>query len=87
MKNSLPVADAAHPARHGEPIANWCKLLKGDTVDIYGVRGSHVSGRVYMVAVDGSIAWIVQDQGRGRSLFLHEDGFQIRRRGDHQMTP
>ena len=33
-----------------------------------------------MLAEDGSILWIIQDQGRGRWLFLNEDGFDVVKR-------
>lgn len=80
MNTALPPDEKAIAARHGEPIANWCKLSKDDRVDIYNARGSRTTGRIDMVAGDGSILWIIQDEGRGRALFVHEDGVKIRRR-------
>ncbi len=66
--------------RPGEPIANWCRLSKGDTVDIFGTHGALASGQIDMLSCDGSMLWIIEDEGRGRTLFLYDDGVRVRRR-------
>jgi hypothetical protein len=33
-----------------------------------------------MRAPDGSVIWLIQDGGRGRALFLHDDGVMVFRR-------
>jgi hypothetical protein len=38
------------------------------------------SGRIDMRAQDGSVIWLIQDGGRGRALFLHNDGVMVFRR-------
>ncbi|MET3950770.1 hypothetical protein ABIB29_001608 [Arthrobacter sp. UYEF36] len=33
-----------------------------------------------MLALDGSMLWLQQDDGKGRALFLHCDGLRVYRR-------
>ena len=33
-----------------------------------------------MLALDGSVLWLQQNEGRGRALFLHIDGVRVYRR-------
>ncbi|MBT2536077.1 hypothetical protein [Arthrobacter sp. ISL-69] len=72
-----------HPARPGaralEPMPNWTKLSRKDDVEIY--RGGELvaSGRVDMLALDGSVFWVVRNDGQGRAMFLHSDGFTVLR--------
>lgn len=75
-----------HNGQPGELIANWCQLSKGDLIDIYSARGDRTSGEVDMLGAGGSIVWLIQSGGLGRTLFLHEDGFKIRRRHAEQLN-
>ncbi len=53
------------------------KLSRKDDVEIFR-RGELVaSGRVDMLALDGSVFWVVQNDGQGRAMFLHSDGFTV----------
>jgi hypothetical protein len=74
------VGNEATVSRHREAIASWSNLSNGDIVAIY--RGQEViaSGKIDMLAADGSVLWIIQEEGRGRSLFLYEDGFHVIKR-------
>lgn len=79
-------AGPQHPARQArsgtrplEPMPNWVKLSRKDEVEIYRDGGLVASGRVDMLALDGSVFWVVQNDGRGRAMFLHSDGFTVLR--------
>jgi hypothetical protein len=73
----------ARPPRAGaralEPMPNWMKLSRKDEVEIYRHGELVASGRVDMLALDGSVFWVVQNDGRGRAMFLHSDGFTVLR--------
>ena len=73
----------ARPPRPGvrapEPMPNWMKLSRKDEVEIYRHGELVASGRVDMLALDGSVFWVVQNDGRGRAMFLHSDGFTVLR--------
>lgn len=66
-------------ARPG-PIPNWCTLAKADEVEIQQHGQTIATGRIDMLAVDGSMLWILKDAGNGRALFLHSDGVAVYRR-------
>jgi hypothetical protein len=37
------------------------------------------SGRVDMLALDGSVFWLIQDNGKGRAMFLPDDDVMVLR--------
>jgi len=63
-----------------EPIPNWSTLSRADQVEIHNHGQVITSGRVDMLAMDGSVLWLQQDDGQGRALFLHSDGLRVYRR-------
>lgn len=63
-----------------EPIPNWSKLSRTDEVEIRNHGQLIASGRIDMLAKDGSALWLQQDDGQGRALFLHSDGLRVYRR-------
>ena len=64
-----------------EPISNWSKLSRADEVEIHGHGQAMTSGRIDMLAADGSVLWLLQNEGMGRMLFLHsDDGVRVYRR-------
>ena len=63
-----------------EPIPNWSTLSRTDQVEIHNHGQVITSGRVDMLAMDGSVLWLQQDDGQGRALFLHSDGLRVYRR-------
>lgn len=63
-----------------EPVPNWCTLSRTDEVEIHGQGRAMTSGRIDMLALDGSVLWLQQDEGKGRALFLHSDGLRVYRR-------
>jgi hypothetical protein len=68
------------PAARPEPVPNWSKLSRADQVEIYRNGEAIASGKIDMLAMDGSMLWIHQDGANGRALFLHGDGLKIYRR-------
>jgi hypothetical protein len=63
-----------------EPVPNWCKLSRSEQVEIHRQGRPIASGRIDMLALDGSLLWLQQDEGKGRALFLHSDGLRVYRR-------
>lgn len=63
-----------------EPIPNWSTLSRTDEVEIHNHGQVIASGRIDMLAMDGSVLWLQQDDGQGRALFLHSDGLRVYRR-------
>ncbi|MDQ0144664.1 hypothetical protein [Pseudarthrobacter niigatensis] len=62
------------------PVPNWTKLRHGEEVTIRQNGEFVASGHVDMMAIDGSILWLIKNDGHGRALFLHRDGVQIFKR-------
>jgi hypothetical protein len=63
-----------------EPVPNWSKLSRADEVEIHCHGQGITSGRIDMLALDGSVLWLQQNEGKGRALFLHSDGVRVYRR-------
>lgn len=63
-----------------EPVPNWTKLSRADLVEIHSHGRAITSGSIDMLALDGSVLWLQQDEGKGRALFLHSDGIRVYRR-------
>lgn len=63
-----------------EPIPDWAKLSHDDEISLYLGEQELASGRVDMRALDGSVLWIIHHDGRGRAMFLHNDGLLVFRR-------
>jgi len=79
--NSRSRITAPHAGYPGpEPIPNWSTLSRTDQVEIHNHGQVITSGRVDMLAMDGSVLWLQQDDGQGRALFLHSDGLRVYRR-------
>ncbi len=63
-----------------EPVPNWSKLSRADEVEIHSHGQPISSGHIDMLALDGSVLWLQQNEGKGRSLFLRSDGVRVYRR-------
>lgn len=73
---------AGEPARINalEPVPNWCKLSRSDQVTVCRDRQVTATGRVDMVALDGSVFWIIQEDGKGRAMIHRKDGLTVFRK-------
>jgi hypothetical protein len=60
-----------------EPIPNWANLSRKDEVALYLGGEVQASGRVDMLAPDGSVFWLIQNDGKGRAMFHHHDGLMV----------
>lgn len=60
-----------------EPIPNWAKLSRNDEVTVYSGGDKLTTGRIDMLALDGSVFWIIQNGGKGRAMFHHRDGLTV----------
>ena len=63
-----------------EPVPNWSKLSRADEVEMHSHEQAITSGRIDMLALDGSVPWLQQTDGKGRALFLLSDGVRVYRR-------
>lgn len=69
-KRSTPVGGVA-----------WTSLEKGEPIEIIGRDGVTHRGVVDDVMDDGSVLWLWQDEGRGRTFYLQSDGHEIHSSG------
>jgi hypothetical protein len=61
-----------------EPVLDWMKLAHLDELELVHHSGkSFTSGRVDMLAADGSVFWLIQNEGKGRAMFLTDDDVVI----------
>lgn len=73
------------PPRHAqlEPVLNWTKLAHQDELELVRRNGKTLtSGRVDTPALDGSVFWLIQDNGKGRKMFMADDDVVVFRRTD-----
>ncbi|WP_144406386.1 hypothetical protein [Arthrobacter sp. SPG23] len=63
-----------------EPTPNWTRLSRKDEIELHKDGKIVASGTVDMMALNGSLLWLLQDGGKGRALFLHDDGFFVFKR-------
>ncbi len=79
--NSSPLTGKQHTGILAtEPVPNWSKLSRADEVEIHGHGRAVTSGLIDMLALDGSVLWLQQNDGKGRALFLYSDGVRVYRR-------
>jgi hypothetical protein len=68
------------PARYSyrrSIVANWCELIPGDTVLLFGPgTEQQYTGTVDAISEDGTIVWLILENGGGRRLFYNTDGCQ-----------
>jgi hypothetical protein len=61
-----------------EPVLNWTKLARQDDLKLVHRNGKTLtSGRVDVLALDGSVFWLIQDNGKGRAMFLPDDDVMV----------
>ena len=65
--------------RKPAPIANWSKLSRADYVQIHQHGEVIATGRIDMLAADGSVLWLHLAGGNERAIFLQSDGLRIYR--------
>jgi hypothetical protein len=82
-------ASGGEPARLNppEPVPNWCKLSRADEVTVCRDRRKVAAGRVDMVALDGSVFWILQEDGKGRAMVHQKDGLTVFRKAGKSRRP
>ena len=84
-----PSLAGGEPASLGplEPVPNWSKLSRADEVTICRDRRRVAAGRVDMVALDGSVFWIIQEDGKGRAMIHQKDGLTVFRKPGRVRRP
>ena len=55
------------------PVPDWSRLTRDDVVQVLGKDGMATTGRIDMIAVDHSVFWIIQSDGRGRVMICRAD--------------
>ena len=63
-----------------EPTPDWVRLSRNDEVALHLDGEEVTSGYVDMVAMDGSVLWLIQTGGKGRAMFHHNDGLFVFRK-------
>lgn len=66
---------------HLEPIPDWAKLSRHDEITLHRDGKEVASGYVDMLALDGSVLWLIQNDGKGRAMFHQKDGLFAVREG------
>ncbi|WP_311214716.1 MULTISPECIES: hypothetical protein [unclassified Arthrobacter] len=51
-----------------QPVPDWSKLARDDTVTVLRSDGNIVTGKIDMLAVDRSVFWMIQNDGLGRIM-------------------
>lgn len=59
------------------PLPDWSRLSRGDRVRVTRGDGTSVVGLIDMLALDRSVFWIFQDDGRGRAMVCSADKPQV----------
>jgi hypothetical protein len=58
-------------------VDNWRELIAGDTVLLLEPgQGRQYKGTVDAISTDGTLLWLLLDDGDGRKLFHRVDGYQ-----------
>ncbi len=69
------------------PVHNWSTLSRSDEVEVRRNGRFIAAGRIDMLALDGSMVWILKEQGNDRALFLRSDGINLYRRAGKGTRP
>lgn len=58
-------------------LHSWTRLAQGSPVVLLSsdARNPRFAGRVDEVSDDGTLMWLIQDNGAGRRLFLRAEGY------------
>ncbi|GAB2715166.1 hypothetical protein ACX801_09355 [Arthrobacter bambusae] len=63
-----------------ERIPDWNKLTRADEVAIRRHDGSLSSGRIDMLSMDRKVFWIIQNNGKGRTMIEKDEDTTVFRR-------
>ena len=71
-----------NPSRWGqaqEPalVPGWPTLCKNDHVEVRSARGEVVAGTIDMVTADGSVFWMIREDGAGRTMLCLGDDIAV----------
>ena len=64
---------------HLQPVFNWCQLSRADEVTVWRCDQSTITGQIDMVALDGSVFWIIENEGKGRAMIHRHDNPEVYR--------
>ncbi|SCB90681.1 hypothetical protein GA0061083_1436 [Pseudarthrobacter enclensis] len=55
------------------PVLNWCQLSRTEEVTVYRQNQTITTGHVDMVALDGTVFWIIETDGYSRTMIHRND--------------
>ncbi|GAB3264690.1 hypothetical protein [Arthrobacter pigmenti] len=67
--NSLDITEGSVP--------DWSELPHGQPVVFEHHTGHTIGGIVDMCSEDSSVLWVLMDNGAGRRLIHHQDGYRL----------
>ncbi|SFU11749.1 hypothetical protein SAMN04487915_111166 [Arthrobacter sp. ov118] len=67
---------APHAPAHPGTVSNWSELVVGERVLLVGAGRDRFTGAVDDVSADGTVMWLVLEDGDGRRLFHQADSYQ-----------
>jgi hypothetical protein len=68
-------------------VGNWTVLEPGDEVVLYRADTRTKTGRVELRSLNGSVFWILQEDGQGRAMIHKTDQIRVYRRTGHPAPP
>ena len=60
------------------PLDEWQQIAPGDHVLIENTGTLPETGRIDSKTSDGNVIWVHLDHGRGRRMFLRQDGHRVK---------
>jgi hypothetical protein len=79
-EHPLSLNQAPHRIPEARTHSQLVHTSRTDEVEIRNHGQVIASGRIDLLAMDGSVLWLQQDDGQGKAMFLHSDGLRVYRR-------
>lgn len=62
------------------PVLDWTRLARGDDLELMQRNGQILAtGRIDMIALDASVLWLIQNDGKGRAMFIPSEDYMVLR--------
>ncbi|MET3812212.1 hypothetical protein [Arthrobacter sp. UYEF3] len=78
--NHRPLQRSRQPFRTPEPVRDLTDLHRDDEVDVRLNGQVIASGRIDMRALDGTVFWLLQNNGWGQKMILQSEGLTVQKR-------
>lgn len=73
LPSALPLVSELRRTGVSRPAPDWSKLSRGDAVRVVRRDGTVAAGLIDMLALDRSVFWVIQEEGRGRVMVCSAD--------------